>query len=271
MNVYSQVKTEGFMNLMIGDEGYQVRELQSLLSLKVDGNFGPKTDAAVRAYQREIDLVADGIAGPKVMHALRGGRTSNLLHHSDIERAAEDLGIPVASVLAVNEVESRGAGFLPSGDPVILFERHIMRRMLKKGGVDTAALEASQPSLVNRKRGGYKGGQREHIRLTQAKEIDPEAAVQSASWGLFQIMGFHYNLLGYATTEAWEAAMRKSEGKHLEAFVSFIIEDRQLHEALKDKNWAKFAEGYNGPAYKENQYDVKMARAYVRHAKANVS
>lgn len=271
MNFYSHVALGDHMNLMIGDKGYRVRELQSLLSLQVDGSFGVQTEAAVRQYQREMGLVADGVAGPKVMRSLRGGETSKLLHQSDIERAATDLGIPVSSVLAVNEVESRGAGFLPSGDPVILFERHIMRRMLRKGGVDTAELEATQPGLVNRKRGGYKGGQREHIRLTQAKEIDAEAAVQSASWGLFQIMGFHHSLLGYATAAEWEVAMRKSEGKQLDAFVSFIIEDHAMHQALREKNWSEFARRYNGPAYKDNQYDVKMAKAYVRHSKANVS
>ncbi|WP_328515044.1 N-acetylmuramidase domain-containing protein [Ralstonia pseudosolanacearum] len=32
---------------------------------------------------------------------------------------------------AVNEVESRGSGFLPDGRPVILFERHVMYRQLQ--------------------------------------------------------------------------------------------------------------------------------------------
>lgn len=270
MNFYSHVETGGHMFLRIGDKGYRVRELQSLIGIQVDGSFGPKTEQAVRQYQREIDLVADGIAGPKVMRSLRGGEVSKLLGHSDIERAAADLGVPVASVLAVNEVESRGNGFLPSGDPVILFERHIMRRMLRKGGLDTSDLEAKYPGLVNRKRGGYKGNQREHIRLTQAKEIDPDAAVQSASWGLFQIMGFHHALLGYPDPAKWEAAMRESEGKHLDAFVSFVIEDQAMHQALKDRNWAGFAKRYNGPAYAENQYDVKMTKAYARHLETGV-
>jgi peptidoglycan hydrolase-like protein with peptidoglycan-binding domain len=30
-----------------------------------DGNFGPKTEAAMRAFQRANGLLPDGIAGPK--------------------------------------------------------------------------------------------------------------------------------------------------------------------------------------------------------------
>jgi peptidoglycan hydrolase-like protein with peptidoglycan-binding domain len=42
-----------------------VRELQMLLGVAVDGNFGGKTEAAVRAFQRDQHIVPDGIVGPK--------------------------------------------------------------------------------------------------------------------------------------------------------------------------------------------------------------
>jgi peptidoglycan hydrolase-like protein with peptidoglycan-binding domain len=58
--------------LRIGSGGYQVVFLQTRLNASratprvvVDGLFGPKTDAAVRAFQRRFGLVVDGIVGPK--------------------------------------------------------------------------------------------------------------------------------------------------------------------------------------------------------------
>jgi peptidoglycan hydrolase-like protein with peptidoglycan-binding domain len=54
-----------------------VSELQRLLAAKgfdpgpVDGIFGPRTAAAVKAYQRSRRLVVDGVVGPKTWGALR--------------------------------------------------------------------------------------------------------------------------------------------------------------------------------------------------------
>lgn len=42
-----------------------IRELQMLLGVAVDGMFGGKTEAAVRAFQRSQNIVPDGIVGPK--------------------------------------------------------------------------------------------------------------------------------------------------------------------------------------------------------------
>jgi len=59
-----------------GSGGAAVRELQQLLKSKghnvaVDGSFGPKTKAAVLAFQRARGLAADGVVGPKTWAALR--------------------------------------------------------------------------------------------------------------------------------------------------------------------------------------------------------
>jgi peptidoglycan hydrolase-like protein with peptidoglycan-binding domain len=58
-----------------GDQDHPVRTLQYLLrarghTVTVDGIFGPRTDAAVRAFQQERSLVVDGIVGPHTWRAL---------------------------------------------------------------------------------------------------------------------------------------------------------------------------------------------------------
>ena len=58
-----------------GDGEHPVRTLQHLLrarnqSVDVDGIFGPKTDAAVRAFQTDKHLAVDGIVGPNTWSAL---------------------------------------------------------------------------------------------------------------------------------------------------------------------------------------------------------
>lgn len=63
--------------LRYGDRGADVRLLQQQLnrhgaSLVVDGIFGPRTDAALRAFQRREGLVVDGIVGPKTIAKLEG-------------------------------------------------------------------------------------------------------------------------------------------------------------------------------------------------------
>lgn len=269
-----------------GDRGQAVFQLQKQLNaqgakLFADGDFGDKTEAAVRAYQFKVGLVADGIAGPKTMASLAGADCRQLLRNATLIAAAKRLGIELAVVYAVNEVESSGAGFLANGKPKILFERHVMHARLslvRNEGDDSAALiahadhlAALHPHLVNRRPGGYAGGTAEHQRLAQARMLDALCADESASWGAFQIMGYHAERLGYASVADFVSRMARDENEQFEAFVRFIEADPALLKALKGKKWAQFAKAYNGPAYARNLYDVKLERAYERHASCGCS
>lgn len=66
-----------FSRIVRGAHGNAVRELQSMLQQlglyggALGGNFGPLTDAAVRAFQRSNGLKVDGWAGPKTMAKLQ--------------------------------------------------------------------------------------------------------------------------------------------------------------------------------------------------------
>lgn len=249
-----------------GDTGAEVRELQKRLGIEADGWYGDATEAAVRKFQRKAGLAADGIAGRQTLAVLRNSvPNSKHLTHAAVMAAAAALEVDEASVLTISEVEAGGDGFLPDGRPDILFERHIMHKRLANAGFDADALSISYQNLVNTKRGGYAGGAAEYSRFLNACSIDTACAIESTSWGMFQIMGFHWEALGYDSAQAFMACMQKTEGDHLDAFVRFVKADPALNKALKSRKWAEFARIYNGPAYKENLYDTKLARAYERH------
>ena len=189
---------------------------------------------------------------------------SKKLDQQDYVDAAKELDVPVAAIKAGVSVESRGNGFYTDGRPVILFERHIFRRLLNKRGVPTDLLELKHSDLVSKKAGGYQGGVAEHDRLERAARIHRESALESCSWGLPQVMGYHWQALGYPSLQAFVNAMYRDEGSQLNAMVRFIKINPAMHKALKELDWPGFAKRYNGPEYARNAYDHKLADAYAR-------
>jgi len=199
-----------------------------------------------------------------------GYSTEKNLTNTDIHAVATQLGVDVPMIKAVFEVESRGSGFLPDGRPKILFEGHIFWAELKRRGKDPMEFAKSNGDILYPKwtKAYYKGNALEYDRLSRAKSIDHDAALASASWGTFQIMGFNYKACGYTSLATYLDSCYVSEGEHLKAFAAFITTGKLISH-LKAKNWAAFAKGYNGPGYKQNNYDVKLADAYTKHLKAS--
>jgi peptidoglycan hydrolase-like protein with peptidoglycan-binding domain len=52
------------MILKNGSKGDEVKKLQKKLGVEAIGTFGPKTEAAVKAWQKANGLKDDGIVGP---------------------------------------------------------------------------------------------------------------------------------------------------------------------------------------------------------------
>lgn len=156
-------------------------------------------------------------------------------------------------------MESHGGGFLGSSRPKILFEAHIFSKRTHH----TYDKEHTDISSRSWNKSLYKGGEKEYTRLEAAMSLNGPAALESASWGRFQIMGFNYAACGYKTVMAFVRAMYDSEGKQLDAFVAFR-RHANLAAALREKRWADFARGYNGPGYAANKYDQKLQAAYEK-------
>lgn len=252
-----------------GDKGLYVTDLQKQLlnagfTIKVDGDFGPSTERVVRAFQAQHNLVVDGIVGPKTIDVLRDNKTSSkYLSQTDLIQAAQELQIPIEAMLAVNEVESKGTGFLTDGRPVILYERHIMYRVLPDYGIDPKPYVKDNPGLVNTRAGGYLGGVREWDRLEAAQKINREAALESASWGSYQIMGFHWHLMGFKNATEYVEYSKASEANQLDCFIRFVKSQPGILKALRTQDWSRFATLYNGKNHK--QYDLKIANAFNRY------
>ena len=255
--------------LKYGSTGSDVDRLQSLLGIPTNGKheFDTVTKDKVLEFQTVHGLTADGIVGYRTWEALlfQDEHPVHGITDKDFRKAADLLECETAALKAVKQVETGGkGGFLQSNRPTILFEGHIFWKQLKAQGIDPLSVVKGNEDIVYEKwtKTHYKGGVKEYDRLERARKINRDAADASASWGMFQIMGFNHKACGEKTVSGFVEAMCRSEIDQLLLSARFINGNKVMLDALQKKNWAAFAKAYNGPAYAQNQYDVKMANAY---------
>lgn len=270
-------------NLKLKSSGSFVSYLQELLGklgypIPATGYFGIITENAVRDFQQKNGLVVDGEVGVKTWTLLNEKTNpaqvlgDKFLGEQDLMDFAQKHQLELAAVKAVNEVESSGKGFLMDGKPKILFEGHIFWNQLKERGINPSLISnPSNADVLYPKwtKAHYVGGPKEYERLEKASNLLPdpkvrEAALASASWGSYQIMGFHFKKLGYASIKEFVDQMYIHERNQLEAFGRYINAFGCITH-LKAKNWAKFANCYNGPLFAQNKYDTKLEAAYRKH------
>lgn len=175
-----------------------------------------------------------------------------------IDRASRDLAVEPAALIAVVTVETGNrSGFLPDRRPRILYEAHIAHRLSGRPvmGLSVPVWDRSLYAPT---------GAGEYERLHRAIEaLDYDVACRAASWGLGQILGMNHSLCGFTTVGSFVRAMSEGEEQQLGAMCAFI-RSRGLVEAMRRLDWAAFARGYNGPAFRENRYDEKLAAAFAR-------
>jgi hypothetical protein len=253
--------------MKIGATGLAVTELQQQLCARgfvcdVDGWFDAETKAAVIEFQKASGLVPYGVVGPRTKSCLSGKRDPLWLSVGAIERAAETLDVPVAALLAVIDVESGGTGFT-DGKISLLFERHKFYQSIESESPGRAKeLHQMMPGICNPQRGGYSGGAAEYVRFATAYEVAPDHAICATSFGMFQVMGFQWQLVNCKSPDDFYQQMLSGEDAQLDILVRFIQSQAGIHKALKARKWADFARLYNGSAYRENQYDHKLQVAF---------
>lgn len=217
------------------------------------------------------------------------------LTQDDWKNAARRLICEAAAIKAIHDTEAPHGSFyskrLKNGYrvPTILYERQYFHRLTCANGPE---LFKKDPKTHKKRRNhgvGVKGCSSPHdtdpdicwpagfmhygkldqsyLRLAKAYRLNPDAALESVSWGGFQIMGANFGQADYTSIGKMVTAMCTSEKEHLDALVRFIDSDPTLKKALQDKDWVTFAKHYNGPAYARNSYPEKMQAAYEKLSK----
>lgn len=259
-----------------GDSGEEVKCLQralnekACLSISTDGVFGNGTKNAMMAWQKQNKFDTDGIYDSDKYTALADLINTKYIRFSELDKYAKAIGIDSAILKAITEVECKGNGFFTDGSCTILFERHIFfNQVTQKFGSEQAqqwSIKYPNICFETRSQSAYFGGKREWERVNLAKNLDPECALLSTSFGMFQIMGFNYKICGYSNVGEYVSDMIKSE-KYQVGAVSMYIKNYangKLYKAVTSLDFNEIARLFNGNDYAVNNYNGKLKDAYKK-------
>jgi hypothetical protein len=170
-----------------------------------------------------------------------------------VEAAVRKLGVPRHVLWALIKVETSGCGYLADRRPQIRFERHRFSRRTE-GRFDGPAPDISNPVA-----GGYAGGSGEYERLAQAIRLDRDAAIESTSWGLGQVLGCHAKAAGFPNAREFVRKNTESEDAQLAAMAGFIAHE-ELDAPLRQGNWAAVAQAYHGSSHADHDHQGQLSR-----------
>lgn len=185
----------------------------------------------------------------------------------EIEKVAKQLDVEPAALAAVAHIESGLRTHAMVGgrpEPLIRFEGHYFDRRLSGARRE----EARRSGLASPEAGAVRNPPSQAARwtlLARAARLDRKAAYESVSWGIGQVMGAHWAWLGYSSVEALVDEARSGTAGQLRLMARYI-DKAGLDDALRRRDWAAFARGYNGPGFRRNGYDRKLAKAYARYS-----
>ena len=181
-------------------------------------------------------------------------------------QAADQLGIEVEVLQALMYKETHDQGFLPDGRPSILFEPLVFHHLT--GGEfdnDHPDISVKDSAHVHYGPGGY----HQYDKLYAAMTLNEKMALQSCSWGFWQCMGYNYREAGFPDVYEMVKAFVSGEPAQLTAFCNYLTV-RGFIPALKTKDWATIAFKYNGPNYRQNNYDTDLAKFYEQAKSSTV-
>lgn len=194
-----------------------------------------------------------------------------------IDDLARDLGCEARALRAILRVESPGEGLM-NGKPVVRLEINYFwsrARVELRPRVDEhfhvggprkweghVWRPVSTGPWIPMHQPGHDGQKMEWEALDLARSIDDRAAVESTSWGAGQVMGFHWQTLGYTSWTAFAVA-QQSETEQLRTMARYIDRVVHLQGPLARRDWLTVATLYNGTG-KADEYARDLQEAYGR-------
>lgn len=183
------------------------------------------------------------------------------LANSKIREIAESSGLSFAELRTFLEVESGGVGFI-NNKIVIQFEPAWFKKK--------APFAPSGLWSINK----IENQANEYKAFSDAFRKDPNAAMESTSWGMGQIMGFHYKRLGYKRVGDMVDDFKKGEYQQVQGVAKFIETDTALFKAIKAKDWHLVAVKYNGAGYLDlakkygrEPYNISLQKSFAKWSK----
>jgi hypothetical protein len=245
----------------------EVREVQTgagFSGAALDGKLGPTTLAALKAAfaapppaadvvlrigDLELPASEERIAPPPEVVSEQGppdkaavARLWNSYGGAILEHATAARVAP-AIALAIFAVESKRAYDPTTGLVIVRFEPKVFLR--RSGRLVTS---------------DHSGQLAEWQAIEAAYAIDEQAALESASYGLPQLMGFNFGVTSHPDARALLLAFQRSAREQVAGFFGFVAANKLVDEA-RDRRFVDFARRYNGRG-KEQLYGAKMKKYF---------
>jgi len=227
-----------------------------------DATMKPSDSAATKGL-KGLDLTMAGIYNARGKY---------------LKEQAAKMGVSAADLAAVLLVESRGRGFDEEGNVITRFENHVFfKRWGEKNKKVFDQHFTFDPETRHKGHTFRKGttgafatfhnnNAKELEVLAFARTLDDTVALESASYGAAQVMGFNFAKLGYSNVQAMVTDFATGIRPQLDGMISFIKSTKLCMDGLKAKDYVKFARGYNGKG-KEAEYSEKIKNASESYAK----
>ncbi|MFI8578603.1 N-acetylmuramidase domain-containing protein [Ectopseudomonas khazarica] len=242
--------------------------------------FGRKKHPIVNLHGESVEL--------EFLDMYEGGELSD----ADIRLAAGDLNCEPGLIYAIARQESAHSSFIVINDeriPSILYERHWFKKLSQNPSFGTTNPEIYGSAYKKARRdksGKYIAvstgeeisindaygptGRFQYERLITAYRLNENAALQSCSWGKFQIMGFNYAAAGFSNVRDFTRAMSLGDAEHIKAFLKFAKSNATLLRGLREKNFELIAAGHNGEGWRSinPDYAANIEKFYNEHSNA---